>query len=67
MFDITIVSQSFLYRIPTEKGKAGKRSFRAGRGTSGEEECLLSAGATGTDEGTPQHRRRTVSDTDDNV
>jgi len=67
MFDITIVSQSFLYRKPTDKEKAAKRSFRAGRGTSAEEEALLSAGATGADEGAPQHRRRIVGDTDDNV
>jgi len=67
MFDITIVSQSLLYRTSTEKGKAGRRGSRAGRGTAGEEEALLSAGATGADEGGPQHRRRTVGDTDDNV
>lgn len=68
MFDVTIVSQSFLYRKPTDKEKAGLRNYRVGRGTSAEEEGLLSAGATGADEGTsPQYRRRTVGDTDDNV
>jgi len=60
MFDVTVVSQSFLYRIPTEKVEAGKRESRTGRGTSTEEEGLLSTGA-------PKHRRRTVGNTDDNV
>ena len=68
MFDVTIVSQSFLYRTPTDKEKVGRRNSRFGRGTSPEEEGLLSAGATGADEGiSPQHRRRTVGDNDDNV
>ena len=68
MFDVTIVSQSFLYRQSTGKEKAGRTNSRAGRGISGEEEGLLSAGATGADEGiSPQHRRRTVGDTDDSV
>ena len=68
MFDITIVTQSFLYRKPTDKEKAGRRNFRLGRGIPAEEEGLLSAGATGADEGaSPQYRRRTVDDTDDNV
>lgn len=68
MFDVTIVSQSFLYREPTDREKASKRNFRLGRGTSAEEEGLLSAGATGADEGTsPQHRRKTVDDGDDDV
>ena len=68
MFDVTIVSQSILYRKPTDKEKVGRRNFRIGRGTSPEEEGLLSAGATGADEGiSPQHRRRTVGDNDDNV
>jgi len=34
MFGVTIVTRSFLYRVPTEKGKAGKRSSRPSRGTS---------------------------------
>jgi hypothetical protein len=68
MFDITIVSQSFLYRKSTDKEKLYRRNSRVGRGASPEEEGLLSAGATGADEGiSPQHRRRTVGDTDDNV
>ena len=68
MFDVTIVSQTFLYRKLTDKGKADRRNFRVGRGASPEEEGLLSAGATGADEGiSPQHRRRTVGDDDDNV
>jgi len=68
IFDITIVSQSFLYRKLTDKEKASKRGFRASRGISAEEEGLLSAGSTGADEGaSPQYRRRTVGDTDDNV
>lgn len=68
MFDITIVSQSFLYRKPVDKEKLGWRNSRTGRGTSAEEEGLLSAGATGADEGVPpQHRRRTLSNTSDSV
>ena len=68
IFDITIVSQSVLYRKPTDKGKAGRRNLRILRGTLPEEQSLLSAGATGADEGaSPQHRRRTMGDTDDNV
>jgi len=68
MFDVTIVSQSILYRKLTDKEKAIKRGWRTSRGVSAEEEGLLSAGATGADEGVPpQHRRRTVSSTDDNV
>lgn len=68
MFDVTIVSQSFLYRKPVDKEKPGWRSSRVGRGTSAEEEGLLSAGATGADEGTtPQYRRRALSNTGDDV
>ena len=68
MFDVTIVSQSFVYRKPTDKEKTSWRNSRVGRGSSPEEEGLLSAGATGADEGiSPQYRRRTVGDTDDNV
>lgn len=68
MFDITIVSQSLLYRKPIDKEKLGCRNSRTGRGTSAEEEGLLSAGATGADEGvSPQHRRRTLSNTSDSV
>jgi solute carrier family 66 (lysosomal lysine-arginine transporter), member 1 len=68
MFDVTIVSQSFLYRKPVDKEKSGWRSSRTGRGTSAEEEGLLSAGATGADEGaSPQHRRRALSHTSDGV
>lgn len=68
MFDVTIVSQSFLYRKLVDKEKYGWRASRIGRGTSAEEEGLLSAGATGTDEGvSPQYRRRALSNTSDNV
>ena len=68
MFDVTIVSQFFLYQKLTDKGKMGRRNSRVGRGMSPEEEGLLSAGATGADEGaSPQHRRRTMGDPDDNV
>ena len=68
MFDVTIVSQSLLYRKQIDKEKAGSRNSRAGRGTSAEAEGLLSAGATGADEGvSPQHRRRTLGDMEDNV
>ena len=68
MFDVTIVSQSILYRKLTDKEKVAKRDWRISRGVSAEEEGLLSAGATGTEEGaSPPHRRRTVSGTDDNV
>ena len=68
MFDVTIVSQSFLYRKSVDKEKSGWRSSRVGRGTSAEEEGLLSAGATGADEGTsPQYRRRALSGTSNDV
>ena len=68
MFDVTIVSQSFLYRKPADKEKSGWRSSRTGRGTSAEEEGLLGAGTTGADEGTsPQHRRRALSNTSEDV
>jgi hypothetical protein len=68
MFDVTIVSQSFLYRKPINKEKLSWRNSRTGRGTSAEEEGLLSAGATGADEGaSPQHRRRALSNTGDSV
>lgn len=68
MFDVTIVSQSILYRKLTDKEKATKRDWRVSRGASAEEEGLLSTGATGTEEGaSPPTRRRTVGGTDDNV
>lgn len=68
MFDVTIVSQSFLYRKSMDKEKTGWRSSRVIRGAPAEEEGLLSAGATGASEGTsPQHRKRTLSNTSDNV
>ena len=67
MFDVTIVSQSVLYRKLTDKEKSAKRTFRTGRGIPAEEEGLLSAGATGAGEGTSPHRRRTLGDTDDSV
>jgi len=68
MFDVTIVSQSFLYRKLTDKEKAAKRDWRVSRGASAEEEGLLNTGATGTEEGvSPPHRRRTVGGTDDNA
>ncbi|KAF9646402.1 hypothetical protein BDM02DRAFT_3156563 [Thelephora ganbajun] len=66
MFDVTIVSQSFLYRKSADKEKAGRGRSRVSQGASAEEEGLLSAGATGANEGVSQHRRRTVGDTDDN-
>lgn len=68
IFDITIVSQSFLYRKPIDKEKSDWRSPRIGREPSAEEEGLLSAGATGADESAPpQHRRRALSNTGDDV
>lgn len=68
MFDVTIVSQSFLYRKPVDKEKSGWRSSRTGRGTSAEEEGLLTAGTTGTGESAPpQHRRRALSNTSEDV
>lgn len=53
MFDVTIVTQSFLYRP-----KAGARGRRISRTMAEEEEGLLSAGATGAaDLSTPSRRR----------
>ena len=68
MFDITIVSQSFLYRKQMDKEKSIWRNPHIGRGTSAEEEGLLSADATGAGEGaSPQYRRRTLTNIDDNA
>jgi len=56
MFDVTIVTQSFLYR-PKVHGR-GRRASRVNE----EEEGLLSAGATGAlDPGTPSRRRTGAS------
>ncbi|KZT09524.1 uncharacterized protein LAESUDRAFT_646353 [Laetiporus sulphureus 93-53] len=53
VFDVAIVTQSFLYR---PKGHA--RGRRASRSMPEEEEALLSAGATGAEDmGTPSRRR----------
>lgn len=67
MFDVTIVSQSFLYRTPPGKEKSGWRSSHTDRGTSAEEEGLLSVGTAGADEGAPQRRRRALSNLSDDV
>lgn len=57
MFDITIVTQTFLYRP-----KAHGRGRRASRSITEEEEGLLSAGVTGAlDSGTPSRRRTGMS------
>ncbi len=55
MFDITIVTQSFLYRP-----KAHLRGRRASR-TFEEEEGLLGAGATGSDDPITPSRRRNLT------
>ena len=65
---ITYIIGLAMANILPNKGKIGRRNSRAGRGMSPEEEGLLSAGATGADEGVaPQHRRRIMGDSDDNV
>lgn len=57
MFDVTIVTQSFLYR---GKPRARGRTFT--RAIAEEEEALLSAGATGAEDSiTPSRRRFPVS------
>ncbi|KAH9843067.1 PQ loop repeat-domain-containing protein [Rhodofomes roseus] len=52
VFDITIVAQSLIYRQKTYRGRRSSRSLAA------EEEGLLSAGATGTEDVTTPSRRR---------
>ena len=55
MFDITIVTQTFIYKPKTHRGRRSSRSLSA------EEEGLLSAGATGTEDmSTPSRRRAGV-------
>ena len=56
MFDVTIVTQSFLYRPKAHRGRHGSRTINE------EEEGLLSAGATGADDAlvSPSRRRLTV-------
>ena len=61
MFDVTIVTQSFLYR-PFSGKKIRRDSIRGSRYIVAEEEGLLSAGATGADELIPPHRRRRGSE-----
>ncbi|PSR77555.1 hypothetical protein PHLCEN_2v7745 [Hermanssonia centrifuga] len=56
MFDITIVTQSFLYRP-----KAHLRGRRASRTFDEEEEGLLGAGATGSDDPVTPSRRRNLT------
>ena len=53
MFDITIVTQTFIYKPKAHRGRRSSRSLSA------EEEGLLSAGATGTEDMTTPSRRRT--------
>lgn len=60
IFDVTIVTQSLLYRPPSERKV---RKELAGN-VSAEEEGLLSAGTTGADE-VVSPRRRTGLDSDD--
>jgi len=56
MFDVTIVTQSFLYRpSPHHRGRKGSVRVRT---HVEEEEGLLSAGATGADEPVISQRRR---------
>ena len=59
MFDITIVTQSFLYRPKASRGR------RLSRTINEEEEGLLSAGATGAEDPlTPSRRRMPTSATE---
>lgn len=56
MFDITIVAQTFIYKPKMHRGRRSSRALLA------EEEGLLSAGATGTEDmATPSRRRAGVS------
>lgn len=59
MFDVTIVTQTFLYRPKTNRGRRITRTLNE------EEEGLLSAGATGAEDlTTPSRRRMATSATD---
>ncbi|KZT70136.1 hypothetical protein DAEQUDRAFT_668272 [Daedalea quercina L-15889] len=58
VFDITIVTQTFIYKPKTLRGRRTSRSLAA------EEEGLLSAGATGTEDATTPSRRRTGASAD---
>lgn len=60
MFDVTIVTQSFLYRSPSQR----KGSKILAGDVPAEEEGLLSAGATGANEAASP-RRRTGAEGDD--
>lgn len=53
MFDVTIVTQSFLYR-----SKPHARGKRLSMTINEEEEALLSAGATGAEDSLTPSRRR---------
>ena len=52
MFDVTIVTQTFLYKPKANRGR------RIARTLNEEEEGLLSAGATGAEDVTTPSRRR---------
>jgi solute carrier family 66 (lysosomal lysine-arginine transporter), member 1 len=52
MFDITIVTQSFLYRPRAVRGRRESRTIVE------EEEGLLNAGTTGAEDATTPSRRR---------
>ena len=60
MFDVTIVTQSFLYRPkPLSRGRNPSRAMNE------EEEGLLSAGATGAEDFIPSRRRTAPGITDE--
>ena len=54
MFDVTIVTQSFLYRPKANRGRHITRTL------SEEEEGLLSAGTTAAEDPAPSRRRLTA-------
>lgn len=59
MFDVTIVTQTFLYKPKPARGRRTTRTLNE------EEEGLLSAGATGAEDPfTPSRRRMPTSSAD---
>jgi solute carrier family 66 (lysosomal lysine-arginine transporter), member 1 len=64
MFDVAIVTQSYLYRSRTPPHHRGRKGSVHVRTHSGEEQGLLSAGTTGAEEPIVPQRRRAVGTTD---
>lgn len=63
MFDVTIVTQSFIYRP-----KSHLRGRKSSRTVNEEEAGLLSAGATGAeDPSTPSRRRIPLCESDEHI